>query len=80
MFLIYVFDFWVRVGNINVFFDKMDYIYCLNVLWIFDKIENIFEDVWFIIEILCVFYGFIKEFLFYEILNVYNFERRKYFF
>lgn len=45
LFLIYVFDFWVKVGNINVFFDKMDYIYCLNVLWIFEKLENIFEDV-----------------------------------
>lgn len=78
--LIYVFDFWVRVGNINVFLFEMDYIYYLNVLRIFSKIENIFKDVWFVIEILCVLYGFIEEFLFYEVLSVDDLEWRKYFF
>lgn len=79
LFLTHAFDFWVRVGNINAFPDKMDHIYRLNVLRIFDKTENIFEDVRSIIEILCASHGSIKESLLYEILNVYNFERRKYF-
>lgn len=80
LFLVYVFDFWVRVGNINVFFFELDYIYYLNVKWIFSKLENIFKDVWFVIEILCVLYGFIEEYLFYEVLDVDDLEWMKYFF
>lgn len=79
LFLTHAFDFWVRVGNINAFPDKMEHIYRLNVLRIFDKSENIFEDVRSIIEILCASQGTIKESLLYDILNVYDFERRKYF-
>lgn len=79
LFLTNAFDFWVRVGNINAFPDKMEHIYRLNVLRIFDKSENIFEDVRSIIEILCASQGLIKESLLYEILNVYDFKRRKYF-
>lgn len=55
------------MGNISNFFEDIEYIYYLNVKWIFGFI---FDNVWFIFEILCVFYGFIDELLLYLILNV----------
>ena len=58
---------------------REDLFYRLNVLRIFDKTENIFEHVRSIIEILCASHGSIEVSLLYEILNIDNFERRKYF-
>lgn len=70
LFLIHAIDFWLKIGDVSAFPDDMEHIYRLNVKRIFGKIENMFEDVRSIFEILCASRGSINETLLYEILKV----------